>query len=452
MAIEKLGIQHIGKSIRHGKPFITFTLWLAANLTIADYALGTLLYGLSLNYIIIAVLIGNLLAGLMLGLMAAMGPKFGYPQMMISRAYFGKRGNAPFAIANWISTVGWFTVNIVLGGYALQLILGTPFVAGAALLVLIQAALAIYGHDVIHKFEIVMAVVLALMFIGVGIIAYNGAAVQLPAYNAATSFSMSLFALIVAASFSYLMSWSPYASDYSRYLPEGTSRFKIAIYAMIAGVIACVGIELIGTLVYISVGSATINPIAALAQVAGPYAIFALGAIMLGSITANSLNLYTNSLSAQIVYEKIKRWQAVIAASVIGFVLAVFGAVNFALFYQNFLLTLDYWITPWIGIMIGAFFFNKIISGVNRNSGMMRKPIVAYLLGLVVSVPFMNLTSYGIPYEGVVATALSGADVSYFVSFAAALILYLAFTRIALFDDLFANETKTVQAQTVLER
>jgi NCS1 family nucleobase:cation symporter-1 len=449
--MEKLGIQHIGKSLRHGRPFITFTLWLAANLTIADYALGTILYGMPFTYVVIAVLVGNLLGGLLLGLMASMGPRFGYPQMMISRAFFGNKGNAPFAIANWISTVGWFTVNIVLGGYALQLILGTPFVFGAALLVVVQAALAIYGHDVIHKFEIVMAVVLALLFIGVGVIAFHGAAGQLPAYNTSSTFSLSLFALIVAAAFSYLMSWSPYASDYSRYLPEGTSRFKIAMYAMVAGVIACVGVELIGTLVYISVGSSALNPIAALAQVAGPYSLLALGAVMLGSITANSLNLYTNSLSAQIVYEKVKRWQAVVAASVIGLVLAVLGASNFALFYQNFLLMLDYWITPWIGIMVAAFFFNKIASGVNSHNGVLWKSIAAYLAGLAVSVPFMNLTSYGIPYEGVVATMLSGADVSYFISFIAAAALYLALTRITVFD-ISAGKIKVVGLQAAQER
>ena len=78
---------------------------------------------------------GNVLGGLLLGLMASMGPSFGYPQMMISRAVMGRSGNVPFAVANWICTVGWFTVNIILGGYALQLAFGLPFYVAAGILV-----------------------------------------------------------------------------------------------------------------------------------------------------------------------------------------------------------------------------------------------------------------------------------------------------------------------------
>jgi NCS1 family nucleobase:cation symporter-1 len=429
MSIEKFGIEHIGAKFRHGKPFITFTLWLAANLTIADYALGAIFYGLPFTFIILAILIGNVLGGLLLGLMAAMGPKLGYPQMMTSRAYFGKKGNAPFAVANWISTAGWFTVNIVLGGYALQLLLNIPFFVGALALVAVQAFLAIYGHDIIHKFEIAMAVLLALMFLGVGVIAYSGAALHLAAYQASSSFNLYLFALCIAAVFSYLMSWSPYASDYSRYLPAETSPKKIAAYAMLAGLIACSGVEMIGTLVYINVGTSAVNPISALAQVAGSYSALALLAIILGSISANSLNLYTNSLSAQIIHEKTRRWHAVIAACVIGFTLALFGASNFAAFYQNFLLTLDYWITPWIAVMVGAFFINRIQSGVNSYKGVIWRPWAAYLAGLLLSVPFMNLTSYGIPYEGMFATMWSGADVSYFVSFVVAIVAYVILVK-----------------------
>lgn len=429
MAIEKLGIQYIGSKLRHGKPFITFTLWLAANLTIADYALGSLFYGLPFCFIVLAILIGNILGGLLLGLMASMGPQFGYPQMMISRAYFGKKGNAPFAIANWISTAGWFTVNVILGSYAIQLALGVPFYAGALLLIAVEALIAIYGHDMIHSFEKFMAIVLCIMFIVVGIIAYNGALGHIAAYQASSSFSLSLFALCIAAVFSYLMSWSTYASDYSRYLPEKTSRLKIAMYAMLAGLIACTFTEIIGALVYINVGNVAANPINALAQVAGGYSLLAMATIIFGSIAANALNLYTNSLSAQIAYEKTRRWQAVILGCLIGFGLSLFGSGNFVSFYQNFLLTLDYWITPWIGIALVAFFIRKIESGVEKQKGILWRPIAAYIIGLAVSAPFMNLTSYGIPYEGFIASMFGGADVSYFVSFLVAAFAYLLLTR-----------------------
>ncbi len=429
MAIEKIGIQHIGARLRHGKPFMTFTLWLAANLTIADYALGSFFYGLPFGYILIAILIGNLLGGLLLGLMASMGPEFGYPQMMISRAYMGKKGNTPFALANWISTVGWFTVNVILGAYALQLALGIPFWVGALLLVVVEALIAIYGHDMIHNFELLMSVALGIMFIAVGLIAYNGATLHWVSYSSSASFNPFLFALCIATVFSYLMSWSPYASDYSRYLPEKTSKLKITLYAMLGGLIASAFTELIGALVYINVGNTNLNPINALAQVSGSYALLAMAAIVLGSMASNFLNIYTNSLSAQIVYEKTKRWHAVLAGCIIGFCLALLGAANFGSFYQDFLLILDYWITPWIGIMAAAFFIRKARKGVESQKGILWTPITAYLIGLVASAPFMNLTPYGINYEGIIASSLGGADISYFVSFIVAVVAYLILTR-----------------------
>ena len=425
--MEKLGIEHVAEETRHGVPFITFTLWLGSNLTIADFALGYLFTGLPISSILLAVAIGNLAGGLLLGLMSAMGPTFGFPQMMISRAVMGKQGNLPFALANWISTVGWFTVNIVLGGFSLQLALGLPFYAGAGILVVADVALAIYGHDIIHAFEKVMSVVLALMFAGILVISYGKFAAQVSTYQRlpSVSFDPYLFALVVALTFSYLMSWSPYASDYSRYLPKNASKGKIVAYTMAGGVVASAAVEVIGFVVYLGANNSSLSPIQALASVTGGYSLFALMAVVLGAVAADALNIYSNSLSALVVYGKAKRVQTVLLAGVVGFLFALVGSSNFGSFYQNFLLTLDYWITPWIGVMLAAVFLMGVYSGVENAGATLPRGLVSYVAGLLVSVPFMNLTSYGIGYIGPVASALQGADVSYFVAFGAAFIAYL---------------------------
>ena len=426
--LEKHGIEHIDEKQRHGIPFNMFTLWFGANLTIADYALGSLFFGLPLSSIIIAIVIGNVLGGLLLGLMASMGPTFGYPQMMISRVITGRRGNAPFALANWISTVGWFTVNIILGAYALQLAFGLPFYAAAILIIFVDMILAVYGHDIIHLFEKIMSVVLAVMFTVVTIIAYSKMEIQLPIYQASATFDLYFWALVVAAVFSYLMSWSPYASDYSRYMPKGTSKLKIIAYTTVGGAVASAWLEIIGFLVFLGANNHSLNPIEALASVSGRLSVFALLAVVLGAIAADALNLYTNSLSALVLYRKAGRVKTVLLAGVVGFLLAMIGSVNFGAFYQNFLLTLDYWITPWIGVMVGAFFIKGIRSGVESSASVVKSGIVSYVVGLLVSVPFMNLSSYGINFVGPLATLLQGADVSYFIAFAGARIAYVLVT------------------------
>lgn len=426
--MERLGIEHVDEGSRHGRPFSTFTLWFGANLTIADFALGSLFFGLPISSIALAIVIGNVLGGLLLGLSAAMGPSFGYPQMMISRAVMGRKGNAPFALANWISTVGWFTVNIILGGYALQLAFGLPFFAAAGIMVVMDVLLATYGHDIIHSFEKLMSVVLAVMFAAMTIIAYDKIGTSFTSYEKTASFDLYFWALVVAVVFSYVMSWSPYASDYSRYLSTATSKWKVVAFTTAGGAIASAWAEVAGFFVFVAANNSHLNIIQALQGVSGGYAVFTLLAIVLGAVAADALNLYTNSLSALVLYKGAGRVQTVLLAGVVGFALALLGSSNFAVNYQNFLLTLDYWITPWIGVMLAAFFVKRTTGGVDGAPSFLVAGLVAYVVGLVVSVPFVNLSSYGLSYVGPAANALGGADVSYFV---AALVAFLAYALIA---------------------
>ena len=261
--MEKIGIEHVEEEERHGRSFSAFTLWFGANLTIADFALGSLFFvlGVPFSSIMLAIIAGNVIGGLLLGLMASMGPSFGYPQMMISRAVMGRSGNVPFAVANWISTVGWFTVNIILGGYALQLAFGLPFYVAAGILVVVDVVLATYGHDIIHTFEKVMSVVLAVMFAGMTILAYSRMGANFSAYEASASFNLYFWALVLAVVFSYLMSWSPYASDYSRYLPRTSSKWKLVAYTTAGGAIASAWAELAGFFVFVGANDPSLNMI-----------------------------------------------------------------------------------------------------------------------------------------------------------------------------------------------
>ncbi len=405
LSIEKIGIEHIPNELRHGKPFSVLTLWFAANLTVADFALGGLLKGMGPGWAAIVIIVGNLLGGTLLGLMATMGPSFGYPQMIISQTMFGRVPNILFAILNWLSTVGWFTVNIILGGKALHM-LGVPFLLGVTLLTVIQVFIAVYGHDFIHLFEKAMSVVLGIMFLIITITSIKHG-ITLHQHSPSSTYVIGMIAVV----FSYLMSWSPYASDYSRYLPKKTSKLKLFLYTLLGGAIASAWLEFIG---YLISSKTSLGPIASMPIITGRLAPLALLAIVLGVVTANSLNLYTNSLSALVVYNKANRKTTVLLAAAIGFALCIAGASNFEHFYSDFLITLDYWITPWIGVMVAMFFFKKTK---NTNSNVVWRGLASYIIGLVASIPFMNLTYYGIPYEGAVAKLMSGSDISYFVSF-----------------------------------
>lgn len=434
--VEKAGIEHIPEEQRHGSPGRVFTLWFAANLTVADYVIGVLsvrAFGLTVLQALPVLLLGNLLGGVVLGLSAAMGPGLGFPQMLSSRSSFGRRGNFAFGGLNWISTVGWFTVNTVLGVEALQAVYpGLNFYAAATGLVALQVLIAVYGHDFIHLFEKAMSLVLGLLFLGVLVLTLpriGDALSFVPAGGSAGIPALGAVGVVLAVSFSYLMSWSPYASDYSRYLPSSVSVRRVAVFALFGGAVASFAIEVVGALV----GSLTPGLLffQALYGFSGSFGLLAILAIVLGAMAANALNIYTNSLSALVLDIRARRWVAVVAGGVVGLALSFIGQENFVMNYENFLLVLDYWITPWLGIVLVDYFVVRRTSAVSSANPPLWdwRALSAYLVAVLASVPFMVPSlSLGYPF-GALAYLFGGADFSYFVSFGVACALTFLLRR-----------------------
>lgn len=435
-SLEKYGIEHIPERERHGSSSRVFTLWFAANLTVADYVIGalsTLAFGLTVAQSLPILALGNILGGLFLGLSTAMGPSLGLPQMFSSRTSFGRKGNYIPGALNWISTAGWFTVNTILAAEAVQVLIPSAnFAAVAVLLVAVQVVIAIYGHDLIHLFEKVMSVVLGVLFLWIFILTLphlGDAFAFVPAGGSAATAALGAVGTVIAVSFSYLMSWSPYASDYSRYLPVKTSRLAVAVLALAGGALASFAVEAIGALVGALTRSS--DYFGALYRFAGSTGVLALLAIILGAVAANALNIYTNSLSALVLDIRVKRWVTVVAGGVFGLALALVGGTHFESFYENFLLALDYWITPWLAIILVDFF----VAGMTTvESSLNAKPwspstLLIYGFSIAVSVPFMHPgLNLGYPV-GALSSVFSGADFSYFISFGVATLLELIYTR-----------------------
>jgi NCS1 family nucleobase:cation symporter-1 len=434
--VEKFGIEHIPEEERHGSPGRVFTLWFAANLTVADYVIGVLsvvAFKLTVLQAIPILLLGNILGGLMLGLSAAMGPSLGFPQMFSSRNSFGRRGNYAMGALNWISTVGWFSVNTILGSEAIQAVLpSSNFYLVATILVAVQVLIATYGHDLIHLFEKVMSIVLGLLFVGIFLLTVphlSEALSFVPQGGSGSTLSLASAGILLAASFSYIMSWSPYASDYSRYLPTNTSRKKVAIYALTGGVIASFGIETLGAIL----GSLTnsLDYFGSLNKFAGTFGPVAIAAILLGAMAANALNIYTNSLSTLVLDIRISRRATVVVGGVVGLALSILGGTNFESFYENFLLVLDYWIMPWLAIVLVDYFVlsRTTVESLTNPRSIDLPTFVVYAVAVLVSVPFMAPPVTLGPPMGSLSGLFGGADVSYFISFAVAAVLYVAYRR-----------------------
>ncbi len=426
LAVEPHGIEQVSASERHGSPRTLFTLWLSANMGLPVWLVGALavVFGLGFADGVAAIVVGNIIGCALLAITASMGPKIGMPQLSFTRHSFGVRGAYLPALLNWVSASGWYAVNSIVGALAIERLTTLPFWVSLLILTAAQMLLGIYGYNLIHRFEAISAALLAIIFLLMSVIglpqAHFGLASKLPLAD-----HVGLFVLMTTAVASYVFSWSPYASDYARYLPAQTPVWRVFIAVFLGSFIGCVWLQVLGAAVA-TIGL-NLAPIDLVVKVMGPIWIPALIAVILGTIAANALNIYTGALSLLTLDVPIKRWVSVIAVGILGGALALYGSSGLSAKYENFLLLISYWIGPWLAVVLVDFFLHP--GRATRSEQAWRAAfskavewpgLVAFLVGLAVSVPFMNSALY----VGPMANLLHGADIAYYVGILVAGVLY----------------------------
>ncbi|NMP21029.1 purine-cytosine permease family protein [Sulfobacillus harzensis] len=437
--IEPIGIEHIKESERHGKVSSVFTLWFGANVELATLTTGVAavgLFGLSFWQAAIGLVIGNIIGAVVLALVSTFGPRLGVPQLVHSRSAFGFFGNFLPGAFNLVAGALWFAVNTVLGTFAFTALLHTGFLVGLIIMVVLQVIIAVYGYNMIHAVERVMAGLLTLVFIGVSIFAFSHAHYSAPfnphsilgQYSGITGGIIEAVGLAV----SYLFGWTVFGSDYTRYLPKTTKPSAIFGNVFSSNFIAAVWLELVGVaLAGIFPKAANGNPIALITGIHPAWLVdLALLAVVFGTITANVLNIYSGSLSALVINVPIKRWVAAVAVGVVGAVVAYIGHTAYYVDFENFLFLLAYWIAPWAAVVLVDFFLihkgsypESIFYNPKR---VINRGLWAWAIAIIVSVPFFNQSLY----VGAFANAHGHwGDISYYVSFVVAGVVYWIFGK-----------------------
>lgn len=434
MRVEPHGTERIPDEARHGKPWSVFTLWYSSNVeftTLVTGVLATAAFGLGFLQATLAIVVGNVLGALFLGLMSARGPQLGVPQMIQSRSSFGYFGNYVPGGLNFIAGCSWFAVNTVLGVFAMEYLIHTDFLASLIILSGVQILIATYGHNLIHTVERWLVVVLTAIFVMVSVYGFGHANLD-AGFNAHTAGPLGFsggFILTVAIAFSYCLGWVPYASDYTRYLPRATSQRAVFGYAASSLLVSCVWMEVLGAAVgttrFVAVPTdlvANLMPHAA--------AEITMVAIILGTITANVLNIYSGAMSSLVINIPLRRWQAALLVGALGTVLSwLTGRHDYYTHYENFLFLLGYWVGPWLAVMTVDFLPTRRTIDPARfydRRHAVGAGFVSWVVGLACSVPFMNQTTY----VGFVAHRYPQlGDCTYFVGFVVAGLVYLLIRR-----------------------
>ncbi|WP_329086329.1 MULTISPECIES: purine-cytosine permease family protein [unclassified Streptosporangium] len=362
------GIEPIPQEARDSTPWQQFWIWSGANIAPINWVLGALgvTLGLSLLETLAVIAIGNLAGCAIFGLFNVMGHRTGVNQMVLSRAPFGRRGAIVPGVVQGLLTMGWVGVNTwvvldlvlaVLGQMGIHGGTGLKYLV-AAVIMAAQLGLALYGFYAIRTFEkyTVPITVLVMMIMTVLTLGQSD-----PNWTAATATTpaakiTAITQLLTAIGIGWGISWLPYSADYSRFIKVRASDKSVFWSTALGTYVPTVWLAALGACLA-SAGSGT-DPSGLVIDAFGVMAIPVLMLIMHGPVATNILNLYSCSLAALSIGVRVKRWKVtLIAGTVASAVLLVFvQADSFAHAFDQWMVSILVWISPWASIVLVDFF------------------------------------------------------------------------------------------------
>jgi purine-cytosine permease-like protein len=449
--IEAHSIDWIPESERHGKPWLQSMLWFLGNFQYFTIPIGFVgpSLGLSLGWSILAGVAGIAVGTLFMAFHATQGPVFGLPQMIQSRAQLGYRGVVVALIATLFTYLAFNVADQVLTASGLHAAFGWNAHLVAVATALIAAALAIFGYDWVHRvFRFLLVISLpcyAIISVAI-LIGHDGGTAQ--AHPGGFIFAPFMTQFSVAAA--YNITYAPYVSDYSRYMPRDTSA---------KGIITAVFFGASGSAVWlIALGAWMATRLGVSDGLVGLRASGNNVASPLGNVTAilsatsllatMGMNAYGGMLTVLTGIDSFRKIKANRAWR-IGTVLvltAVWYAIGEALgggsavdTVLNSLTLMLYLLVPWTALNLVDYFFVRrghyAITDIFRPDGVYGawgwRGLAAYVIGFAAEIPFMVLPSLdGFSYTGPFPAHVSnGVDYSWLIGLVVSGVVYWALSR-----------------------
>jgi len=440
--IESRSIDYVPDNERHGKVSHQGPFWFVGNFQPFTLALGFVgpSLGLSLWWSIVAGIAGIAFGTLFMAFHATQGPVLGLPQMIQSRAQFGFRGVLLPLVGTLFTFVGFNVVDVVIIKSGLQSIFGWNPVVVAAAITAIAALLAIYGHDLLHKsFRILFWISLPLWIILTVSVLFGGVTGG-PAPAAGFSWVGFLAQFGVAAS--YNITYAPYVSDYSRYLPRDTKPSSIIASVFVGAAGSPAWLIPIGAWMATYLGAS--DALAGINET-GNAAISYLGSVLaivstLVLVATMGLNAYSGMLTVVTALDSLRpvrptrrlRVVTILVLALAWFVMSLL-LTNATTALNTTLLIMLYLLVPWTAVNWTDYFFVRrghyAIADLFTPDGIYGawswRGITAFLAGIIAEIPFVVLPFF----TGPVAAAMGGVDIAFVVGLLVSGVVYLLLTR-----------------------
>lgn len=441
--IENKSVDYVPESERHGKSHSLFTLWFCTNiapLAIVSGAIATETFHLNVISALTAIIAGHLFGGIFLALTSAQGPKTGIPQMVQSRAQFGRYGSLLVISFTTVIYLGFFISNISLSGKVINNVFPVLPVNSATVIgAILATGIGVIGYHFIHHINKVGAWVMGAALI-VGLVLMLSQPLPADFWQRGSMSAAGWFGTFCIGAV-WQISFSPYTSDYSRYLPAnvGIARPFFATYLGACG----------GTILAFAFGMMAVNiapssdAMESVRHATGWLGPVLMVLFLINIICHNSMNLYGAVLSLITAVQTFRpNWapgaavRLVVSSLVLicSVLVALVASQNFVAFFINLILALIAVLIPWIVINLLDFYYvNKQrydVTAIFRADGgqyglLNTQALLVYFVGILVQVPFVENAFFSGPY----ANLIPGVDISWIISFVVTSTLYPATIR-----------------------
>ena len=233
------------------------------------------------------------------------------------------------------------------------------------------------------------------------------------------------------------ISWVTWASDYSRFVPRGVSSTSVFWYSYIGMFVPSVWLAILGA----TIASVTLDtdPAKMVSAVFGGVAsLLVLLMVLHGPIATNILNVYSAALAALSMGIRLSRTALALIVGLVGYLVTIYFifAPSFAKAFDNWMISLLLWMSPWAGVVMADFFIKRksqinvaelysspetsIYGDINWGG------IIAFLAGLVAG---WSVQDGLVPaLQGPISGLLGGADLSWLFGIVVSGVVYMAFS------------------------
>jgi purine-cytosine permease-like protein len=317
----------------------------------------------------------------------------------------------------------------------------------AIVIAVLAAVIAIWGHDWVHRvFRIILMFSLPVVTILTLGVIFGAAGGHAPTQH--LGFVFAAFMAQFSAAAAYNITYAPYVSDYSRYLPRDTSPRKVIASVFIGAAGSPIWLISLGAWLAIRLGATDglLGTKLAGNNIFHPLGTVAAFLLALGLAATMGMNAYGGMLSFLTGWDSIKsirpgrraRVLTVVLLTVIWYVIAESISSSAVSTVLNSLTLMLYLLVPWTATNLVDFFLVRhgryAIADLFTPDGLYGawgwRGLTAYALGFLAEIPFMVLPGIaGFKYTGPVAKHISGIDISWMVGLLVSGTAYWLFSR-----------------------